>query len=194
MDTITDTRSKKQIILEAAARLFRDKGYSATSMRDLARAVDLKASSLYNHIESKEALLQEICFNNAHRFLQGMTEVEKMKAGHLEKIKALIRLHIEIATRDVTSVTAFNDEWRHLKDPHLSHFMQLRKEYEHRFLALLEAGIKQGELKDLDARVMLYTLFSSMRWVYDWLRKDRHLEVEQLEAQITTLLLSGMEK
>lgn len=193
MDTISDTRSKKQVILEAAARLFRDKGYSATSMRDLARAVNLKASSLYNHIESKEALLQEICFNNAHRFLQGMAEVEKMPASHLDKIKALIRLHIEIATRDVTSVTAFNDEWRHLKDPHLSNFMELRKDYEQRFLALLQAGIDQGEIKDLDARVMLYTLFSSMRWIYDWLRKDREMDVDQLVAQLITLLLSGMQ-
>ena len=65
MEAEFKVKTKKQLILEAAARLFRDKGYAATSMRDLARAVDLKASSLYNHIGSKEEILQnisEICY------------------------------------------------------------------------------------------------------------------------------------
>jgi len=190
--TSTVAKSKKKIIMEAAARLFRDKGYSASSMRDLAKAVNLKASSLYNHIQSKEALLQEICFNNAHRFLQGMNEVEKMEASHLEKIKALIRLHIEIAATDITSITAFNDEWRHLKDPHLTRFLRLRKSYEQRFLVLIKIGIEKGEIKDMDPQLILFTLFSSVRWLYDWHRKDRETELSSLEKQITELLLGGI--
>ena len=75
--TTTTKKTKKEIIQEAAAHLFRDKGYSATSMRDLAEAVNLKASSLYNHISSKEEILRNICFDNAHRFISGMEEVEK---------------------------------------------------------------------------------------------------------------------
>ena len=78
-------KPKKQIIQEAAVRLFRDKGYSATSMRDLADAVNLKASSLYNHISSKEEILKDICFENAHRFLDGMEEVEVMPVTATEK-------------------------------------------------------------------------------------------------------------
>ena len=60
--------SKREIILTAAAKLFRDRGYQATSMRDLAEAVELKASSLYNHIGSKEEILKEICMANADKF------------------------------------------------------------------------------------------------------------------------------
>ncbi|NUQ24911.1 MAG: TetR/AcrR family transcriptional regulator [Saprospiraceae bacterium] len=189
---MSDNSTKKQIILEAAARLFRDKGYSATSMRDLADAVQLKASSLYNHIASKEEILQTICFDNAHRFLAGMTEIEQLPVSATHKIEALIRLHIRIAREDLTSVTAFNDEWRHLSEPHLGNFKSLRKSYEGRFKSIIEAGIKAGELRPLHASVLLYTLFSSVRWLYDWYKPERNLSADLLESEIITILLNGM--
>jgi AcrR family transcriptional regulator len=187
-----EEKNKKQIIYEAAARLFRDKGYSATSMRDLAGAVNLKASSLYNHIKSKEEILQGICFENARRFLVGMKEVEAMPGSTPEKVRALIHLHISIATDDVTSVTAFNDEWRHLSEPMLQEFLQLRKDYEQRFKKIIEQGIAEGDFRALDPSILLYTLFSSIRWVYDWYKPERSVDQEKLESEISEFLMKGM--
>lgn len=185
---------KKTRILEAAARLFRDKGYSATSMRDLAKAVDLKASSLYNHISSKEEILQDICLTNARRFQQGMQEVLKMDAPVQNKVEELIRLHIRIATRDVTSVTSFNDEWRHLSEPHLSEFLTMRREYEGAFRRLIEQGQAEGVFKPVDTSVLLYTLFSSVRWLYDWYEEGKRLSAKDLEDQIIPLLVQGIKE
>lgn len=185
------SNEKKTRILEAAARLFRDKGYSATSMRDLAKAVDLKASSLYNHIESKEEILQEICLTNARRFQQGMQEVLKMDVSVQRKVEALIRLHIRIATRDVTSVTSFNDEWRHLSEPYLSEFLAMRREYEGAFRQLIKQGQEAGVFKPVDTNVLLYTIFSSVRWLYDWYQEDKRLSAKDLEDQIIPLLMEG---
>lgn len=187
-------KTKKQIIFEAAAFLFREKGYSATSMRDLADKVNLKASSLYNHISSKEEILREICFANAQRFEEGMQEVEQMQGSASEKVRALLRLHIQIATEDVTSVTAFNDEWRHLNEPHLSEFKSMRRSYESRFQAIIEAGINNREFKSLDSFTALYTIFSSVRWLYDWYKPERKVTPEDLYEQISTLLMSGLEQ
>ncbi len=187
-------KTKKQVIFEAAALLFRDKGYSATSMRDLAEKVNLKASSLYNHIGSKEELLREICFANAGHFRRAMAAVEAMEATAADKVRALIRVHIDIATSDFTSVTAFNDEWRHLSEPHLSEFKALRRDYEKRFQAIIESGIEQGAFKQLDSFTALYTIFSSMRWLYDWYKPERPVTPDQLYEQISTLLMSGLEK
>ncbi|MDX1941575.1 MAG: TetR/AcrR family transcriptional regulator [Saprospiraceae bacterium] len=192
LEQATKGKSKKQLISEAAAQLFRDKGYTATSMRDLAEKVNLKASSLYNHIGSKEEILRDICFANGQRFNEGMEEVEQLDAPAAEKVRALIRLHIQIATEDVTSVTAFNDEWRHLSEPYLSDFRQLRRNYERRFQAIIEEGIRNGEFKPLDPFATLYTIFSSMRWLYDWYKPERKVSPEQLYEQISTLLMSGL--
>lgn len=194
MASDTKRESKRQLICEAAARLFRDKGYSATSMRDLAREVKLKASSLYNHIDSKEEILQEICFENARRFLDGMERVENMEGPAPEKIRALIRLHIRIATEDITSVTAFNDEWRHLSEPQLTEFKALRHDYENRFRAIVEEGVDQGTFKPLNTSIALHTLFSSVRWLYDWYQPGKKITPRDLERDIVALLMKGLER
>ena len=184
--------SKKQRIMEAAAQLFRDKGYSATSMRDLAQAVHLQASSLYNHIASKQEILREICFNNAHRFNAGIREVEQTFSHAPERVKALISMHLEIATRDFTSITAFNDEWRHLEEPHLTEFRTLRKDYENRFKAILIAGMEAGQFKSVDPTIALHTLLSSLRWVYDWYQPGKAQGLDEIEQTILTMLLDSL--
>lgn len=183
---------KKEQIKEAAARLFRDKGYSATSMRDLAEAVSLKASSLYNHISSKEEILREICFENAHRFRTGMEEVEHSQSTATAKVEALLRLHVRTAMEDATSVTAFNDEWRHLNEPFLSEFKSLRKDYEQRFRLILQAGMEEGEFRQMDPNIALYTLFSSVRWVYDWFQPGRPLTAANVEDELTAFILQAL--
>lgn len=174
--------------------MFRDKGYSATSMRDLAEAVELKASSIYNHFYSKEDILRQICFDNARRFLEGLVEVENMPAPAGEKLRALIRMHILIATEDATSVIAFNDEWRHLEEPHLSEFMAIRRNYEQRFRAIIEEGIRHGALKPFDPVITTHTIFSSMRWLYDWFKSGKKITMPDLEHTITELLMEGLAK
>lgn len=185
-------KPKRQHILETAAILFRDKGYSATSMRDLARAVGLQASSLYNHIESKEKLLQEICLANALKFLSMMEKVEAMDIPVAGKVEQLLRLHIRTAIQDVTSVTSFNDEWRHLGEPYLSDFKEMRRDYEQRFMHLLRQGIEAGEIRAQEPQIVLYTLFSSLRWLYDWFQPGKRLSAPDVEEEILNLLFYGL--
>ncbi len=178
--------------MEAAARLFRDKGFKATSVRDIAKAVDLKASSLYNHINSKDQILAEICFTNARRFLQGMEEVKRASEKPEARLVGLIRLHIEVAVSDLTSVTAFNDEWRYLPEPKLSAFLDMRRSYEQQFLEIIEKGIQKGVIRPIEPVVALYTIISSLRWLYDWYLPGKRIRVEDLEASICTLLFEGL--
>jgi AcrR family transcriptional regulator len=187
-------KNKKQLILESAARLFRDKGYAATSMRDLAQEVHLKASSLYNHIASKEDILREICLGTAEKFLLAMDEAEKLPIPPAGKIEHLLRFHVKIALQDPTSVTSFNDEWRHLREPFLNGFMTMRQDYERRFLLLLKQGMDTGELAHIEPRVALYTLFSAMRWLYDWFRPGKSLSAETVETAVMHLLMNGLFK
>lgn len=187
-------KTKKQIILEAAAELFRDKGYPATSMRDLAQAVSLQASSLYNHISSKQEILREICFSNARRFLLGIDHIEQHHRSATARVAALIELHIQIATEDFTSITAFNDEWRHLEEPSLSRFREWRKQYEARFRRIIETGMENGEFRELDPQIALYTVLSSLRWVYDWYGPNRRLSAGKLSESIINIIMGGLRR
>jgi AcrR family transcriptional regulator len=187
-----DKKNRKQIIYREAARLFREKGYNAASMRELAERVQLKASSLYNHIGSKEEILVKICFDNAHRFIQGMEKVEAMNSDSREKIKELLRLHIRTALEDTTSVTVFNDEWKHLSAPLLSEFILLRKDYENRFRKIIQKGVDSGELKKLNTEILLYSLLNSVHWLHHWFKKDGKIKPNEVEEDIITLLMEGI--
>lgn len=186
--------TKKQVILEASAKLFRDSGYAATSMRDIARAVHLQASSLYNHISGKQEILSSICFQNAYHFLDGLKEIDANNEDTLSKLEAIIQLHLIIATEDITSITSFNDEWRHLEEPQLNEFILLRKQYENRLKEIIEQGIKEGAFKDINSTIMLNTILSSIRWVYDWYKPDGNQSIETIGKSVIELLLSGIKK
>lgn len=185
-------KNKKQKILEAAARLFREKGYTATSMRDLAQAVNLKASSLYNHINGKEHILREICLNTSERFHRELDLIESREESAEERVRALIQWHIKVATEDITAITAFNDEWRHLTEPYLSEFIDQRKAYETRFRNIIEDGMKDGSFKVFNANIALFTIFSAIRWIYDWYQPGKSISRQQLEEEIAGLLLGGL--
>lgn len=182
----------KQKIFEEAAQLFQEKGYLAAPMRDLAQRVGLQVSSLYSHIGSKEELLQKLCFDSARSYLEGMKTVEETSASPTEKVKQLISLHIQIATTDVTSVTIFSDEWRHLSEPYLGEFLTIRKDYERRFSRIIQQGIEAGEFADLNPTVALFTILTSLRWLHRWYPEKRGISVKSLETEILRLLFNGI--
>ena len=189
--SITNTNRKEEI-QNAASRLFGEKGFAACSVRDIAQAVGLGAASLYNHMESKDELLTTICFRCAHEFLEGMKSIDGLPNSPEEKIKQLIRLQIHIALNDKSSVTVFNDEWRHLQEPHLSSFLELRRLYEKDYLRIIREGIQQKVLKDVDAYLIYQMILSSLRWLHmPNLRKNKLTETE-LTEQITTILIKGI--
>ena len=182
----------KERIFEEAARLFQEKGYLATSMRELAERSDLQVSSLYSHIGSKEELLHKICFDNARKFLEGIKMAEEMEGSSIEKIRFLISLHIKIATSDITSVTIFNDEWRHLSEPYLAEFLAMRRDYEKRFSKILQQGVEQGVLMPINVTVALFTILTSLRWLHRWFPEKRGISVKSLETEILSLLMNGL--
>jgi len=182
----------KQRIIEEAAKLFQEKGYLAASMRDLADRVELKVSSLYSHIGSKEELLQKICFDSARAYLDGMNEVEPLDIPPSEKVKRLISLHIHRAVSDVTSVTIFSDEWQHLSEPYLGKFLAMRKDYERRFSKILQQGVDNGEFAPMNVTVCLFTLLTSLRWLHRWFPEKRGISVKSLEAEISRMLFEGL--
>ncbi len=185
-------KTRKQVVFEEATRLFREKGYMASTMRELAERVGLKqASSLYNHYNNKEEILQQICFENAHQFINGIKTIDTTETQAIDKIKALIALHIRIATEDISSVTVFNDEWRHLTEPHLTTFLSLRKDYEERFKKIIIEGIESTQFKPLDPTFILYTLLNSIKWIH--YGSNKKMDKKLLEANLTSLLLNGLE-
>ena len=173
--------SRKQLIIDAAADLFQDKGYSATSIRALATKVGLEPSSIYSHIRSKEELLVEICTTCSELFIQGMDVIRQLEVSPDEKMRSLIQLHIDIAYKHPASVTVFNDEWKFLPENTKVIFLSFRKDYENNFKEILANGKKERifEFDNLD--ILFSIIMKMLSWSYTATKKYKK---SLLEAQL----------
>ena len=186
--------TKKDVIAQKASALFKSKGYSSTSMRELAEAVGVEAPSLYNHIGSKSELLQIICLKIANAFTTYLDNIENTPANTVNKIENIIRFHIQMMLNNFDEVFVANHEWKHLKEPYLSNFLNQRRGYEKRLVALVEAGIKSKELKDTNPYVSVLTILSAVRGLEFWQRHRSNVGIQELEDDMVNHLLNGMIK
>jgi AcrR family transcriptional regulator len=183
---------RKQEILTAAAQLFKAKGYSAVTMRDLAQALDIKAASLYNHIRSKQEILELMIIGIAEEFTHTIAQIAQSKMSSVQKLEQLIQLHVDITVRNPDALAALNNDWMHLSEKQLQYFLKMREEYEAQFRQIVKTGIEQGELKNQSAEVILFSLLSTLRTLYLWYGKKNGFSESGLKTQLPKILLQGI--
>jgi len=186
--------TKKEVIIEKASRLFREKGFGAASMRDLAEKVGVEAASLYNHIQSKSEILQTICFEVANKFMSNLEIVEVSPQSTLEKMEAIIRLHIRMMLDQYEFVYISDHEWRHLPEPYLSNFLSQRRSYRKRLGNIIEDGITRGEMKNIDPYTAVLIILSAISGIDSWQRSRKSTSAEDLESNMVKYLIEGLKK
>ncbi|MBS1487000.1 MAG: TetR family transcriptional regulator [Bacteroidetes bacterium] len=187
--------SRKEQVIRSAAELFREKGYAAASMRDLAQKLGIEAASLYSHIKSKEEILQNLCFDMAAEFRKSLDAVEHQKISASEKLKNGIIGHIQVMAKDLTASAVFMNEHRHLSQPYLRDFLLLRINYINRFKDIIEEGVRKGEFKDnIDRKLAVMTLFSSLNWMPMWYDPNSNINSLSLGQQLADMLVNGLKK
>jgi len=186
--------SKKEFILKKAAQMFREKGFAATSMRDLAETVGIEAASLYNHIRSKNEMLESICFDVANRFTIFMDELESGNQGTIKKIETLLRFHIKQMIETFEEVIVCDREWKHLDEPYLSNFHNQRRSYRKRFAAIIEDGISKNEIKKIDAPTAVLIMLHSVNGIESWHRSTAKISAKDLEDNMVLIMVDGLRK
>ncbi|KQC32857.1 TetR family transcriptional regulator [Nonlabens sp. YIK11] len=185
------TTRKKQIV-RTAAQLFKQRGYSAVTMRDLAAAMDIKAASLYNHISGKQEILEQLILEVARKFTAGMDAVKKDDGTAFAKAEQLIALHIKIAVENTDALAVLNTDWMHLEGAAYEEYIASRKKYELDFKQILKEGIASGEFKNLSVETILFNLLSTLRSIYLWIPKKSATEVADLKKELPNILLTGL--
>lgn len=183
---------RKEVILEKAAHLFRKHGFNATSMRDLAENVGVEAASLYNHINSKAELLQEICFKIANSFTAQLEEIIAADMNAIGKIEAVLRFHIRQMIHNYEEVYVSDREWKHLSDPYLSNFKNQRRTHRQRIAAIIEEGIRKEEIKKIDAPTAVLILLHAVSGIESWHRSKEKISGELLEQNMIVILVEGL--
>lgn len=184
--------SRKDVIVSKAATLFREKGYKAASMRDLAEAVGVEAASLYNHIKSKSELLHELVFSVANRFMLKLDEIESESISSLQKMEKILRFHITEMINNYEEVYVSDREWKHLSEPYLSNYQNQRRIYRKRLAAIIEEGIRNKEIKTIDAPTVVLIFLHAVSGLESWHRSTKKINAEELEQNMVAILIDGL--
>ncbi len=184
--------SKKDVITQTASALFREKGFPATSMRDIAWAIGVEAPSLYNHIKSKNEILKDICARIGHLFMNYLREVEMSTQSYLAKIESIIRFHISMMIEEYESVYISDHEWKHLPEPFLTDFKSQRRNYRTRLAAIIQKGIDIKEIGPLNPNVAVLTILASITGIENWQRSGKKLDADLLEENMVKILVAGL--
>jgi len=199
-ETVVDSR---QEILRTAARLFQQRGYDATSMNDVAAALKLSKGGLYHHFQSKDEILFEI-MNHAMEITQErvLSPVRGI-ADPAERLRALIRLHIEVVLsprdREITVMLHEN----HPLPPALRKRINARKKDYIHFLENLMAEVQTQAHRDqaqpshhakgkVSPRAAAFALLGMINWIYQWYKPEGELQAQNLIPQFTGLIFGGI--
>ena len=192
-ETVVDSR---QEILRTAARLFQQRGYDATSMNDVAAALKLSKGGLYHHFQSKDEILFEI-MNHAMEITQErVINPVRGIAGPEERLRALIRLHIEVVLsprdREITVMLHEN----HPLPPALRKRINARKKDYIHFLENLMAEVQKQVQRESSRRVSpraaAFALLGMINWIYQWYKPEGELQAQNLVPQFTELIFGGI--
>jgi TetR/AcrR family transcriptional regulator, cholesterol catabolism regulator len=186
--------SKKGLILKKAAAMFREKGFAATSMRDLAEAVGIEAASLYNHIRSKNEILEAICFDVANIYNTTIETIEGSSQKSIAKIEQLLRFHIKQMTGNYEAVYVSDREWKHLEEPYLSNFQNQRRNYRKKFASIIEDGIAKNEIRKIDAPTAVLIMLHAVSGIESWHRSKARISAQELEDNMVMIMIDGLRK
>ena len=184
--------TRRQAIEDVASDLFRERGYAATSIRDIARALSVQGASLYAHVTSKEDVLWAIVDRAADRFEaaadQAELDAEARRPGDpAEALAALVRAHVEVLTSDVDEAGVFVHEWRALGPERRAAILERRDAYEQRFRRRITDGIAVGAFALTDPAIASSALLSAVNGIATWYDPSGRLPGDRIADHLVDL-------
>ena len=183
----------RQEILRAAARLFQQQGYDATSMNDVAAALKLSKGGLYHHFQSKDEILFDLMNHAMDITEERVINPVKAIADPEERLRTLLRRHIAVvlSERD-REITVMLHENHPLSPPLRKRINARKKDYVH-FLENLISEVQRarGSKGTVTARAAAFAVLGMLNWIYQWYSPEGSLQEESLVQQYTEILFQG---
>jgi AcrR family transcriptional regulator len=184
----------REDILEAAAQVFRRKGFHGASMSDIAAAVNLQKASLYHHVSSKQEILLSILDRALELLLERISAVSAQNISPEKKLQFMMREYMKILVenQDLAAVLLF--EHRSLERKQHARHVPNRDKFELLWKDVLAEGVKARIFKCDDPGLATRALLGLMNWTMTWYRPDGELTIEQIADQYSHMLLNGLLK
>jgi AcrR family transcriptional regulator len=186
--------TRRQQIENVASALFRERGYAATTVRDIARALDLQGGSLYAHMASKEDVLWSIVERAADRFDAAVAPIAVGGLPASDRLRRMIRSHVTVITDDLGNASSFLHEWRFLSSERREAVAARRDRYERLFRRVIADGAAAGDFSPLDERLAATWILSALNGIATWYRPDGALSAETIADRYSDLILNGLRR
>jgi AcrR family transcriptional regulator len=186
--------SRRRAIEDVASGLFRERGYAATSIRDIARALDIRGASVYAHVTSKEDMLWAIVERAATAFEEQADQAlaATLGADPGRRLAALVRAHVGVVTSDPEVTSVFVHEWRHLSVARRQLILDRRDAYQRRFHELIDAGVADGTFAATDPALAATFILSALNGIATWYRPTGRLGVGSIATHFAALAVRAV--
>jgi AcrR family transcriptional regulator len=183
---------KLEFILRNAARIFAEKSYHSTTMRDISRATNVSLAGLYHYCKSKEELLfliQDNCFGRVlERLEERLREVDEPST----KLRIFIENHLSFFAANMAEMKVLSHEAESLAGDLHTHVSSKKEKYTRLAREILkEIQQPQEDHSQIDLTVATYAMFGMMNWIYNWYDPNGKLKVSELVDNVTRLFLRG---
>jgi TetR/AcrR family transcriptional regulator, cholesterol catabolism regulator len=183
------TRPREAELLRVATRLFRTRGFHATSMQDLAEALGMNRGSLYHYIESKDDLLWSIVSGALDRLCDRVEPILDADAAAAVRLRRAIAEHLAFAAEHGDELSLVQIELRSLSEDRRRQIVARRDAYESRWRAAIHEGVAAGALRSTDVRLTGIAILSACNWFTQWYREDGPLTVGEIAAAFADLFV-----
>lgn len=182
---------QRDAILRAAARLFRERGFADTGMRDIAAAAELSAANLYHYFNSKHDLLFYCQDRALDRMLAAAASARRTSATTPERLGFVLTAHLQTLLDDIEGATA-HLQIDSLPSPLRDRIVRKRDRYEQAVRRMIVEGIRRGELVDMDPAVVVRAMLGAMNWTVTWFRPTGPDTAATVSAIIARFLVRGV--
>lgn len=181
-------------IVSVATRLFYEKGYHATTMRQIAAGLDIKAGSLYNHFASKQDLLMRISYNTTRALLEGAEKRVEEAGGDPEaRLRSFVEWHVEFHARDRLAARIADEQLHALEPRNRRKVMKLRDEHEQLLRSILAEGTAKSGWNVDDEAVIAFAIGTMCTQVDAWYRDDGRLNPSEIGKIYADFILRALQ-
>ena len=183
-------RRRREQILHAALRAFREKGFHATTLDDIAEHLGLRKTALYHYFPDKESILWE-CHQESLAELRRIIKGSKALPTASEQLAYVIREHVRVMT-DTLEGSPLAFEVSAFSPDRQREIIAARDKYERAVRRIIARGIADGEFRAVDVKTAVFAILGSINWIARWYRPEGSLHAEELGRQFADHLVGGL--
>ena len=182
----------RENILEAAAQVFRQKGFHGSSMQDIAEAVNLQKASLYHHVSSKQEILLALLDRALELLLERISTISNQNIPADEKLRQMIRAYLQILAdnTDLSAVLLF--EHRSLERKQHARHVPNRDKFEALWRNVLQEGVTARRFQCDNPALTTRAILGILNWTITWYRPSGTLAIDEIADHYSNLLLNGL--